>query len=215
MRAGSINIFEGGRRIRDLILWLIGLVTAGLISFGGGSTIILERPFPDNPWSFSKNDCEYSDHAEYLGMLDLTKLGSRYVTLCFRKQQYGFPYEMLDKDEMPPPLVKTVTPPRDGSPVIPSPPMKYYNFNVKNATEVQAYFKKSTSNFTLKDANLAISEAGMWSIRFSDFKTRVKDNGVPGFAIFIAIWIITAALGWVVRGFAGIPVGQDFRKSSE
>ena len=213
MRTGGINIFEGGRRIRDIILWLVGLVTAGFVLFGGNSTIVMEKSFPNEAWTFSKRDCDYSDHAEYLGTLELTELGSRYITLCFRKQQYGFPYELLDKDGMPPPLVKTVTPPRDGSPAIPSPPMKYYNFNVKNAPEIQAYFKKSTSNFTLKDANLSLSEAGIWSIRFSDFKTRVKDNGVPGFAIFIAIWVITAALGWVVRGFAGIPVGQDFRKS--
>ena len=188
MRTGGINIFEGGRRIRDIILWLVGLVTAGFVLFGGNSTIVMEKSFPNEAWTFSKRDCDYSDHAEYLGTLELTELGSRYITLCFRKQQYGFPYELLDKDGMPPPLVK-------------------------NAPEIQAYFKKSSSNFTLKDANLSLSEAGIWSIRFSDFKTRVKDNGVPGFAIFIAIWVITAALGWVVRGFAGIPVGQDFRKS--
>ena len=67
MRAGGINIFEGGRRIRDIILWLVGLVTTGLVLFGGNSAIVLEKSFPDETWTFSKRDCDYSGHAEYIG----------------------------------------------------------------------------------------------------------------------------------------------------
>ena len=215
MRAGGINIFEGGRRIRDIILWLVGLVTAGLVLFGGNSAMVMEKSFPDEAWTFSKRDCDYSDHAEYLETFDLSNLGSRYITLCFRKQQTGFAYEQLAAGEMAPPLVRTVTPSSASSNSDPAPDMKWYNFNDERAPAVQNYFKESSANFTVNDANLAIAGAGLWRIRFSDFKNRVEDSGVPGVVVLIALWIITAALGWVVRGFAGVPVGQDFRQPTQ
>ena len=42
------------------------------------------------------------------------------------------------------------------------------------------------------------------------------DDAFPWVAgMIIFVWVFTAVLGWIVRGFAGVPQGRDFRESAD
>jgi len=73
---------------------------------------------------------------------------------------------------------------------------------------VKAYERDIESNFRLPyDEG---SKADRDSKRLKDWK-----NVAIGLVIFLlGFWLVVAAIGWIVRGFMGIPRGKDARPAS-
>jgi hypothetical protein len=77
--------------------------------------------------------------------------------------------------------------------------------------EVTAYIDRRVSEFRVTPSMLAAIEKDLprieRSILFGHLKMIILDTGY----VIAALWIFSFLLGWIVRGFSGIPRGQDFR----
>jgi hypothetical protein len=95
------------------------------------------------------------------------------------------------------------------------PPIRFSNPWFYTADEyddkVQTYIEQSVASLkvtpdlrqSLKDSRSKV----WWRTHKHAF-----DDALPWvLGLCAAIWLVTAVLGWIVRGFAGVPSGQDFR----
>lgn len=55
---------------------------------------------------------------------------------------------------------------------------------------------------------------GTWSRRWNGFTSRIEEAAPVVFGSILFLWIFAAVIGWIIRGFAGIPSGQDFRPTT-
>jgi len=80
--------------------------------------------------------------------------------------------------------------------------------------EVESYVDRRTAGFELNsEARLKI-EKNLPKIERDEWIENSKEV-LSITAYFIGgFWIFSFVMGWVIRGFAGIPRGQDFRPSS-
>jgi len=192
-----INIFEGSRRIRLLlqILWAVGALS---INWNNNPSIWVtyQTYGPDYPFikaDESSSSCESNDRRESLDTK--TKSGtSVYVTLCYRAQEFT-------NSQM---LVPYKTDANDKG--------KVWG-NSAYSSDVEKYVEHRKRLFKIPPTDEQwIDELG---------KKKVIENikdGVGYAALgFGFIWLIGTVIGWIVRGFMGIPRGLDTRtaKSEE
>lgn len=207
-----MNWFEGGRRIRDLLLGAVALGGVGYVVLGDSPSVYFSTEFPGDPWKFTGDSCSYPNESRYLWRYAFKSGDQRSVLLCYRVNERGkIPYqEAPPPKDAPPPKINVTT---IGSPPIPEP--KWYFEGESFDARVTNYMATRTAEFRMTPALEAAARQGLRRLGWNAVWQRLKDTllWVGGFAI--VLWIITAMFGWIVRGFAGIPAGEDFRPTKQ
>jgi hypothetical protein len=180
-----MNIFEGARRISFLITGLIaiGFAIAGF-DISPTVNITYDITIASEPVSNMSNQCVDADGA-YDTSLRTTKKGTDYLLrLCFLPAVFD-----------------------DGEKLVP------YKIDADNliwgarsySAEVVEYTKKTIKDFSISEADEA-SIDNQWLPLY-------LDELLKGFfAFFLTVacfWVFVIAVGWIVRGFMGIPRGRD------
>lgn len=205
----AINWFEGGRRINGLFLTLVALGGAGYLFLGGPSTAFLFSSTPDEPWYFAPRECEYPSEETYLGDTDTLALEGRTVALCFLAKKGDILYAEAPppKDAPPPPITFE----RPGMATVT--PQKWYWHGDSYDEPVKAYMDKRKADFVLTPDLVRQIREGTWSLRWNRFTARFEKAAPIVFGAMFFLWLFATVVGWIIRGFAGIPNGQDFRPS--
>ena len=222
----GINWFEGGRRISKLLMVVVlGFGAFGMIS-ATADTATFFTAGPDQPWRFEAKACQYPNDLRAISDVDVSAAGET-VQLCFEALQNGkIPYavapepagaaqarkereareaaEAAAEDKVlmargEPPPIRTVDIPR-----------WYYGGNTFD-DQVMSYEEQREQSFRLTPEMAQqvreSSTSRLWAARREAFR-----SGAPWvLAILAFIWVFTAVMGWIVRGFAGVPMGADFR----
>ncbi|ESS72879.1 hypothetical protein MGMO_44c00290 [Methyloglobulus morosus KoM1] len=81
---------------------------------------------------------------------------------------------------------------------------QYVGFE-KYSNEVSSYTKKVADSFKLYKADEEWADSEVWSVRLEN----IKECLLIVFGGLIFIWLFSWIVGWIVRGFLGIPTGQD------
>jgi len=200
----GINWFEGGRRLTSLVAIAILLGAIGYLIFGGGENrIILESIAPNDRLHWSLGDCAPSDLSEdWSGMTEFTPGQARGMTACFRAGKNGqipigigakhtFSINVRGKDI----------------------PVSYSDliYAESYTPEAHAYAVARMNEFRFSSNEMETIREGQWKIGVLHWCQRASD-AFPWLAgALLVLWLLVFALGWLVRGFAGIPSGRDFR----
>ncbi len=219
-----MNWFEGGRRICHL---LMGLVVAG----GLVIVAITDQPDPEfvtygpeAPWSVANKPCPQDGHIERLWDYDWGG-EERGVTLCFTALDDGtFPVQVAD----PPPeeIERREQASKDWSAendarsergetiLLPPPYLQWYYTAAEYSPRFDQYVARRRSEFSIDDemreAARERQSGALWDERKKVFGEVFP--WVSGICIFL--WLFTVAVGWIIRGFAGVPHGMDFKPSN-
>lgn len=182
------NAFEGGRRILQLTMVLYAL---GVGFFVWNNDPYVSMTFTKLGPSFSpvyseEATCGTDDAREYFSR-EFAKGKSVSITLCFKSVgeggRKGIPYAVDPADK------------------------KMWLVDDKYSRDVLQYMKQAEMAFILFDADKERAQK-LWK------KSR-KENFGEGALWFtggvIFLWVFGAVVGWIVRGFASIPTGQDSR----
>ena len=222
----GVNWFEGGRRISKLLMVVVlGLGAFGVIS-ATADTATFFTAGPDQPWRFEAKACQYPNDFRTVSDVDVSAAGES-VQLCFETLQNGkIPYAVAPEPagatqvrkereareaaeaaaednaliaQGKPPPIRVVEIPR-----------WYYNGNTFDE-QVMSYEEQREQSFRLTPEMAQqvreSSSSRLWAARREAFR-----SGAPWvFGIIAFIWVFTAVMGWIVRGFAGVPQGSDFR----
>jgi hypothetical protein len=210
----SVNWFEGGRRISTLLMVLVAAGGLAYVAFINEPTPMLSSRGPEMPWFVGDADCKYPSYQRVLPDLEWGGKNPG-LALCFLA---------LDNDKIP--YAVAPTPPEEkarqareeaedrtriarGEP----PPIRlaspWYYTDDSYSPRVDAYVAKSVAD--LKVTRELREQLNKTPWRFRAHKRAFKEALPWVLGLCIGIWLITAVIGWIVRGFAGVPTGQDFR----
>jgi hypothetical protein len=209
----GVNWFEGGRRILALLVGLIIIGAALFVFFGGGDNpVVLETNAPDQRLHWTLKGCDYPDVSQ--DWSNPTSFGGsepRRVVACYRakpngKVIYAFgPQHEIDlhlpqiPGEGPPPKLKV---------------RKIYDGDYL-ASEVDTYVEARRDAFQFTYRETQEIGSGLWKIGVVRWAERVT-LAIPWvLGSIFGIWVLAMAFGWLVRGFAGIPSGQDFKTGDQ
>lgn len=186
----KINIFEGARRIALLIgaIWIIGCLAYAIIS-EPYSKVTFKIHSPGMAPALMETACASDDASEYIDRS--TPDGqSVNISLCFIAHKST-----------------------DGRMLIPyadSEDGKAWVMNEKYSTQVSQYKKTVAQAFQL-------TSEGAEAARKADRAALLKQWKEAVLAIFIGLTVgvvFVSAVGWIVRGFMGIPRGHDMRPNT-
>lgn len=204
----AVNWFEGGRRIRDLLLWAVALCGGIYVIWGSTPTVYFSTRHPDDSWKFTGEDCTYPNESKYLWSYAFKPGDKRSVSLCFLvNEREKIPYREAPRPENEPPPKINIVP--VGSP--PIPPPKWYWEGEAYQSDVQDYMRKRTAEFRMTPELEKAARGGLGKLAWNAGMQRFNDAYPFVFGIAAVFWILTGLTGWIVRGFAGIPAGADFR----
>lgn len=184
-----INIFSGGRRIAAIVavLWASGCI--GYAVFAEPYASIYYRVVAvTNP--FLASGCTRDDTPEYISKKTPTG-DSVSITICFALTDTTDGRRMV-------PYAVTETGDR-------------VRLADKYSSEVSAFKRGVAERLELSPEAVQRADAARWSSRIEI----LKNAGlclVGGLAFW---WAMTAAVGWVVRGFLGVPRGKDIREQAK
>lgn len=233
----AINWFEGGRRIT----WLFMTITAMIGSYNAYDhspsrvEFLTASPqdgwhFDDNPFSiFSPNRCaevkNFDDFQIKEGLV-------RDIALCFNSNAQGQIVYFSPKEETDRLKKLEAASVRAGA----SGRMEAARALSREASrvrdilaatgpnelsggeydaEVVNYVDRRVADFAINQVMLLAIEKSLPQIEREALFDHVKTT-LSLTAYWIGgIWIFSFVLGWIVRGFAGIPRGQDFRPNSQ
>lgn len=207
----AINWFEGGRRISALLIAvpIIGGLTH--VATAGNPYVTIATDGPGEPWYVQTKPCEYPAYTSYPGSRDFGGGISREIELCFHANREGeVPYAKAPAPaNAPPPLVRT----NPSEP--PAAEQKWYFFGERYSSEVTQYTSARRRDFELTP-ELQDEAKQTLNLSWLAGRTKAFREALPwvGGTIF-AIWVTTLIVGWIVRGFAGIPTGKDFRDDAQ
>lgn len=182
-----MNIFSGGRRIAIVV----GAVTAGVCGFVAW---LASEPYIRLAYSVDAHNqailddkaCSFAND----GMKTLYKTSSSgrsvSVTLCFRA------HPASDGRMLVPYRVES-----DGT----------IWMNTSYSPDVEARMSGYTSSFHLPPEDDSRVESMFGALQ----RAQLFNTGLAAGAGALAVWLITAVSGWIVRGFLGVPRGADFR----
>lgn len=187
-----MNWFEGGRRVTLLAQGsiLIGIVWS-LFLIDPYIEFTLATKGPSEKFFLSDSECGEDDKSEWKKYDDVRGIGDFYITFCFLSvDSSGFiPYQVDDKGV----LIAT---------------------EQKYDPELQEYIDERISNFSFSSAVgsqiKAQYDKQYWGRWFEEF----RKNILAGFLVLCVVTAFSYILGWIVRGFAGIP-GRADRKPTE
>ncbi|HIE3891671.1 TPA: hypothetical protein ACXNG6_000164 [Stenotrophomonas maltophilia] len=188
----KINIFEGSRRIAMILAALAAVVTISLL--------VTNKPYvtanymvsvPGQKPVWTEKSCQTDSSA--MEFLDAETLSGKkvYVSLCLHSREFSSP--------------------DGGETRMFVPYMIDANGNMwgneKYSPEVRAYAERLGKEFKFGPDDSRLAD-GKYS------QQRYKEMGMGALMLIISLllfWVGVYAIGWIVRGFAGIPRGQDFR----
>jgi hypothetical protein len=180
-----LNVFEGARRITRFlqVVWVIGCI---LVFFVSKPSLFLtyETAGPALPFvNANKSSCSRPDASKSLLSYDLEEGKTLWIDLCFKAKRYP-----------------------NGSMRVP------YNAegwgDTPDSSDVRAYMETRAAQFMLT-GDLRKSALDQWSReRRSQFWQALA--AAAGGVLFIAL--LSRIIGWIVRGFLGIPSGKDSRQ---
>ena len=191
--AAKMNWFEGARRITRLIQVLIGL---GAAAYAFLSTpyvpLTFETTGPDRPWLVATESCRYGSDGEKDPPNEVG-VGESSSTLCFRAADFDgqmlIPYLMGEKDTW---------------------------YGATTTSELgEGYMTRRAGAFGptqgLRDEAQKYVNREWWK----QWRKNVKDGVAYGFGLIVLIAGLSWVIGWIVRGFFGVPTGKDHRPANE
>jgi len=211
----ALNWFEGGRRINKLLMALIAVGGIAAIFSAYNPVPMITSRGPATPWFVDTEPCKYPSYGRTVPELDWggTKPG---LTLCFLTlENGGIPYAAAPA----PPEEKARQEAEDrargerNEPPIPRLTNAWFYADDRYSPRVSAYIEKTVTDLRIEPELKQQINSTSW--RWRAFK-RAWGEVIPWvFGLCLAIWLITAVVGWIVRGFAGVPTGKDFRPKAE
>jgi hypothetical protein len=203
----KINIFEGARRLTKLIavIWVLGM---SFYVFTHESYIpaYFRVDSPDSvPIRMSEQErCNESDAEEYLSQY--TSKGSKIsITLCFKSIVFDNGRKLIPLSEMS--YIEWDKRTNGGQKPLTAEDKKLVWGYEKHSTEVSKHTEKVAASFKFSKADEEWADSVAWSERWRNTKFGASVT-IGGLAF---LWIFSWCVGWIVRGFAGIPTGQDFK----
>ena len=185
----KINIFSGARRLGAVFAALAALTALGFTAFSEPYiSLNYTVSAPGAPFVHAKEDCP--DKAAIHYITALTPEGkSVSVSLCLLPMAFG----------------------KDGTELIP------YRVDSEGmiwgaeeySSEVFAYEKELESRFRLSPADVELAK----SARSKKYWQQWRDTLLYLAVGLAAYWLVITAVGWIVRGFLGVPFGKDSRAS--
>ena len=123
------------------------------------------------------------------------------------KSSEGRPWEKDRTEKTPNPWDKDpiVTPKKQIVQVSDLPPK--YIMNEQYSSEVIKYGREVAARFSLSPDGMKDAEQAVWDARIKQWKEALQF--ASGGAAFL--WAAVTGIGWIVRGFMGIPRGKDTR----
>jgi hypothetical protein len=185
----KINAFEGGRRV-SLFLKVVWILACIVLVHTRKPFVPLnyETQGPSAPFTMTTEDCGAQDAQEYRSSYKLEDDEEVYVTLCFKARRF--------------PNGAVLVPYREEGGQLWG--------HEQYSSEVMGYTQGRAANFTLTGETLKAARQEWRRKRWGIIWTGLE-AAVGG---LIAITVITAVIGWIVRGFLGIPRGKDSRPDS-
>jgi hypothetical protein len=184
----KFNAFEGGRRILYLTMALYA-ITVGFVFWNNDpypSMTFMVRGPNSAPVYAEGIRCETDNASESL-YPKFAKGKTVSVTLCFKSVGEGsskyIPYALDPMDA------------------------KLWLVNEKYSSEVRAYTERIKGNFVLSAVDKERAEK-LWR---DERNEGLKTGAMWLFGGLAVLWFSGAVVGWIVRGFAGIPQGKDSR----
>ncbi len=197
----AINWFKGGRRISALFSGLVLFCGAAYAIFSGGdNTVVLETNSSTDAFHWTLKDCKYPDQSkDWDGTIELKSGGSRTLTACFRVNKNGKIWSGYD-------------------PELKSSKGKPPEFKIREMLEVETYstvaddyMLRRMKGYAIPTSQFDAISRDQWMIAWVNFWNRVKEAAPWVTGLLIGIWLLTTVIGWIIRGFSGIPSGRDFR----
>ncbi len=203
----ALNWFEGGRRIVLLVAGIILLGGTGYLFLGDSDKrVTLETSSPDERLHWTLKECNYpAFEKEWDGQSTFLNGEARQMVACFRAKANGkIEYAYGPEQSIP-------FPDKPGQK--PLPPMKIRKVLDADpfSDEVQAYALERMRGFNLTYEEMSSIGSGMWKIGVARFCERAVAALPWIVGLIIGLWVLASGIGWLVRGFAGIPQGHDFK----
>lgn len=206
-----MNWFEGGRRIVSIIAALIFLGGLGYLFLGGGDNrVILETSSPDERLHWTLKRCAYPAlDKEWDGASTFASGATRQMVACFRakpngKINYGFGPERL-----------IAMPAAANGKLPPSLKVREILEGDWLSDEVASYANARMRKFYLLPSESEQIGSGLWKIGLYRFCERAVELFPWLAGAILALWLAAWGIGWLLRGFAGIPAGHDFKTADQ
>lgn len=189
----TINSFEGARRIMLLIgaVWGIGVVVVNLNDEPAVNlSYTVEWP-SQLPTRVSQDECNPFIDAEDWRYIHTANGTLARIEFCFKTQKTDkgkelIPYRVDLKDQT-------------------------WWGGEKYSSEVSEYIKRVSSEFQLSKADSEWADSQWWPTRWK----QIREGAKWLLGGWFLLWLLTFMIGWIVRGFMGIPMGSDQRPASK
>lgn len=216
----AVNWFEGGRRISKLLMAVVALGGAAYVAFASVPMPTLSIRGPTMPWFVNDEDCKYPSLQKPLWNYDWGG-GKPGLLLCFMASSNGqIPYAVA-----PTPPEEKAREARQqaedreriahGEP----PPLRFSMpwFYTANQFDdrVDAYVNKSVADLKVSPELRQRLKETRSAVRWRAYKRAFNDAAPWVLGICAFIWVFTAVMGWIIRGFAGVPSREDFKPRAE
>lgn len=208
----AINWFEGGRRISSLGIGLVVAAGAATIIWNSDPDPVLTSRGPSLPWFVSDRACPDDAYIRDLWNYDWGGK-QRGLKLCFLVYEGRVPYAVAPtpKEE----LEKQERARREreakGEPPVITFDMPWFYTAPAYDDRVQSYVEKSVADLRISPDLEKRLKDSLWSVWWRGKKQAFEAAAPWVFGICAGLWFFTLVVGWIVRGFAGVPNGQDFR----
>jgi hypothetical protein len=194
-----INWFEGGRRIFSALCGLIFLGGAIYLLVGGGKNqIILESKSPRDNLHWTLKACEYPDFEKaWSKEAEFSPGHPRTIVACFRANVSG-KIDYTSNSSATNGL---------GSPEAPAKILEAYPYS----GDLDEYARSRMDALRLNPQEVGEIRKGLWKIAVANFCERALEAFPWVAGLIIGLWCFSVGVGWLMRGFAGIPKGRDFK----
>ena len=182
----KVNVFEGFRRIS----WFLQFAIVGGAALYG----VLSDPYvrvtfattgPEKPFLLTEGPCAYPSRSEYLTVPMSSREAS--ITLCFEAITLKSGTKLIPYSSGNPP--------------------KYFGSEYPYGAEIDDYVKARAAQFAVSPDDEAKIESQFRAKQWGQW----KDAALTAGGGWLALYLFTALMGWIVRGFMGIPGGKDSR----
>lgn len=205
-----MNWFEGGRRILALISGLVLLGGVIYAVFGGGeSQVIVETSQPDERFKWTLHSCNYPDQEKpWINKIRYGDNAPVTTVACFRVNTDGQIWIGYG------PETELAFPRGKSGATLPHVKIRKMISADTYSDQAEAYMHSRMDSFKFTDQEMQKIGRDQWMIGWTRFWDRVQQAVSWVAGIVAGLWALATVLGWIVRGFAGIPNGQDFKKTS-
>jgi len=181
----KINVFEGARRI--------ALLVTGVAILGSLAYAVFNKPYAHAAYSVDVilstmkliDSCAENDATEYVERVSAEGKAVN-IRLCF-------PAVVWNDGKLAYPFKKVSG--------------EVYGSEDKYGSEARAYYKSVAASFSLTPESVEAFNSNQWKATIAQWKDTAI--GLTGGLAFL--WTFVVAVGWIVRGFMGIPRGRDSR----